>query len=174
MIKITCDICDDLFPIVKDGVSSEDSKSAVLEHINTCERCKSIYNIQDIAPINDIEITKKIKSKIMIIGILLLSIGIMVGIGIPANEFMFYNIIIMPIVGGLGYLTLKNKCYYVLITVFVSVYLRWLYDTFGYALNGQFVNAFIGPLWWATIYVFFTTIGVVIAFLFSFGLRREK
>ena len=43
MTKITCDICMDLMPLVRDGVVSEDSVTAVMNHISDCEDCKKIY-----------------------------------------------------------------------------------------------------------------------------------
>ena len=33
MNKITCDMCIDLMPLVQDGVASEDSRNAVLQHL---------------------------------------------------------------------------------------------------------------------------------------------
>ena len=40
MDKISCDICMDLIPLVKDGIASEDSCDAVTKHISKCEKCK--------------------------------------------------------------------------------------------------------------------------------------
>ena len=40
MDKISCDICMDLIPLVKDGIASEDSCDAVKKHISKCEKCK--------------------------------------------------------------------------------------------------------------------------------------
>ena len=37
-MKITCDMCLDLMPLVLDGLASEDSEKAVREHIAGCER----------------------------------------------------------------------------------------------------------------------------------------
>jgi predicted anti-sigma-YlaC factor YlaD len=43
MIEISCQVCLDLIPLVKDNVASEDSKKLVLEHIRQCEACKDEY-----------------------------------------------------------------------------------------------------------------------------------
>ena len=45
MIKITCDMCMDLMPLVQDGVASEDSIAAVEQHIKTCSECKSVFEV---------------------------------------------------------------------------------------------------------------------------------
>ena len=42
MNKISCEICKDLIPLVKDGIASEDSVAAVEEHIKECENCKAL------------------------------------------------------------------------------------------------------------------------------------
>ncbi len=39
-MKITCDIIDDLLPLYKDEVCSEDSRKLVDGHIATCDRCR--------------------------------------------------------------------------------------------------------------------------------------
>jgi len=43
-VKITCDICDDLIPLIEDGISSIDSKEAVHRHIATCSECAKKYS----------------------------------------------------------------------------------------------------------------------------------
>ena len=49
MIEISCQVCLDLIPLVKDNVASEDSKKLVLEHIRQCEACKDNSKM-DMAP----------------------------------------------------------------------------------------------------------------------------
>lgn len=174
MCKISCDICSDLYPLVKDGIATEDSKKAVINHINNCEKCKSIYNSCETVSIDENKIERKIKKKMTFIAIILVAIGILFGLAISTDRFMFYNIIIMPILGGIGYIAFKNKSYVVLLAIFICVYIRFFFDSLPGAFNGDFINALIGPLWWAIIYVSLSSLGVVIAFLFEFGFRREK
>lgn len=42
-VKITCEICDDLLPLVEDGIASEESRQAVFSHICKCEKCRRNY-----------------------------------------------------------------------------------------------------------------------------------
>lgn len=42
-MKIPCEIVQDLIPLLEDDVCSAESREAVLEHIENCERCKAIY-----------------------------------------------------------------------------------------------------------------------------------
>lgn len=44
MTKISCEVCLDLIPLVKDNVASEDSMNLVQEHIQECESCKNEFN----------------------------------------------------------------------------------------------------------------------------------
>lgn len=40
MNNVSCEIIQDLLPLYCDGVCSEESKKAILDHIQTCEKCR--------------------------------------------------------------------------------------------------------------------------------------
>ena len=42
-MKMQCEIIRDLIPLIEDDVCSEQSKIAVLEHIEECRECKQLY-----------------------------------------------------------------------------------------------------------------------------------
>lgn len=44
MYEISCEICMDLLPLVRDGAASEDSAAAVKHHIETCDRCRKLFS----------------------------------------------------------------------------------------------------------------------------------
>ncbi|MBQ7001389.1 MAG: zf-HC2 domain-containing protein [Oscillospiraceae bacterium] len=44
MYEISCDMCMDLIPLVKDGVASQDSMAAVEGHIAGCDRCRALFD----------------------------------------------------------------------------------------------------------------------------------
>lgn len=54
MNEISCDMCLDLMPLVKDGVVSPDSMEAVQQHIAGCDSCREIYEEEKI-PQTDVE-----------------------------------------------------------------------------------------------------------------------
>ncbi|MFI3215155.1 MAG: zf-HC2 domain-containing protein [Eubacteriales bacterium] len=174
MNKISCDICMDLMPLVKDEVASDDSKKVVYEHMKFCEDCKNVYGVEVVFEDSDKKILKDIKKNLTHICLIIIGLGMLFGISLSANQFMFYNILIMPAIGGISYFSLKKKSIYVCTAVFITVYLRWLYDSFGYALNGNLVQAFIPPLWWALIYTGLTLFGILVAMLLHFGFKKEK
>ena len=69
MSKISCDTCLDLIPLVKDGVSSQDSRKLVEDHIETCPECKEVYLESKQIELEDLEIDydgalNKIKRKL--------------------------------------------------------------------------------------------------------------
>ena len=66
MSKISCDICKDLIPLVKDEISTEDSRNVVKEHIKTCESCRKLYGDESLEqsrnPDLDRELTVRAKA----------------------------------------------------------------------------------------------------------------
>ena len=40
MNNVSCEIIQDLLPLYCDGVCSEESKKAILAHIQTCKKCR--------------------------------------------------------------------------------------------------------------------------------------
>ena len=174
MSKISCETCADLMPLVKDEVASEDSKRLVQEHIQSCGECRRLYGEEVIFEDSDKIILSQLKRSLGKIFIIVIGLGILFGISLAGNQLMFYNILIMPTIGAISYFVLRKRAAYVCLAIFILVYLRWLYDSFGYALNGSFIQAFLPPLWWAIIYLGLTMIGVVIAILLVFGFSKEE
>ena len=111
MNKISCDICKDLIPLVKDNVASEDSYNLVKKHIDECNKCKVLFdeNIEVNQNMNDEKVISKIKSQLMLIALILVVLGSVIGLGLSESEGMFYNILIMPVIGALAYFALRKN-----------------------------------------------------------------
>ncbi|MEF9983019.1 MAG: zf-HC2 domain-containing protein [Oscillospiraceae bacterium] len=174
MNKISCDICMNLIPLVVDNTASEDIKNSVLEHIETCEQCRLYYEKNQKPIVKNAKAKINIKKQLFLLAIAFMIIGVAFGIAIADGEMMFYNIIIMPFLGAVSYFTLKRKSLFALIFVFVFAYLRWLPDSFGYVYDGNFIQAFIPPVFWAFIYACLFALGILIASLLYFGFKREN
>ena len=43
MNEISCDVCMDLVPLVRDGIASEGSRQAVKCHLEGCDRCLALW-----------------------------------------------------------------------------------------------------------------------------------
>lgn len=178
MNKISCDICLDLIPLVQDGIASEDSNIAVLNHIKECEICSEFYDGQgyEEAKMNDKEVISKIKKQVYSTGIVFIVLGAILGISLTDGIGMFYNIIIMPTIGILGYFVFAKKSYYVPLTIFTFVYI-WLLIKF--AMEGMFsytsfISAMLNPAYWALIYSGLCFLGIIIGYLLKIAFRREE
>ncbi len=163
MNKLNCDICLDLMPLVIDGVASKQSEQAVVEHTQNCESCKQIFETYEKPKPNDTKILKKIKSRLYIIALVLITLGILFGSSLMISMGQYYNILIMPAIGALSYFALKSKLYVAALAVFAVSFVR------NYIYWNQIQAGFL----YAFIYCGLMLLGVLIAFLFEFGLRKE-
>ncbi len=175
--NISCDIILDLIPLVKDGVASEDSEKIVNEHIKSCNSCKEEFEaFEDICSerksINDKKIIYNIKKNIFITQIFILVIGTITGIALTNSMAMFYNLIIMPLIGGLSFIILKRKWYLTPVFVFISSY---LWQIIAWTIESGFDwMALYGSLFYSTIYTSLIVLGVIISMLLKFAFGKGE
>lgn len=176
-MNISCDVILDLIPLVKDGVASNDSTILVNEHINSCENCKAEFetfdNIKiDQAPIKDEKIICAIKRSIFMTQTIILVIGAIVGIALTNSMGMFYNFIIMPIIGGVSFIAFKRKWYFAPLAIFLLTYL-WQ-TIIGIVLGGFDWIILYSGLIYSIIYTVLVVLGVAIAMLLKFAFKKER
>lgn len=175
---ISCDVCLDLIPLVKDQVASEDSKALVYAHLQGCEECRRVFEatptIQQGA-INDKKVMKTIKRNFLVLMLGMLSLGGLLGVYLSNSMGMFYNLLIMPLVGGISYLILQRRWFYVPLGIFVSTYFWIIIQMIGEgAWAGEFQwDLLLAPLFFCIIYVLLCFLGVVIATLLKYAFRKE-
>ncbi|NLB20571.1 MAG: zf-HC2 domain-containing protein, partial [Clostridium sp.] len=101
MNNITCDICQDLMPLVKDGIASEDSTKAVKDHLKTCPACSKLYQNENIEVknIDDHRILTQIRKRLYLASLITAFIGALIGLVLTGGAGLFYNILIMPTIG---------------------------------------------------------------------------
>jgi len=182
MTKITCDICMDLMPLVRDGVASEDSENAVMKHISDCEDCKKIYDemyINNKSIIEDDDIpksinidksAKKVEKKINKYLGMIIMFGIFFGLSLTASEEMFFNSFIMPIIGAFGYYLFRWKAAYTVPCIIVIS--NFIINGIGFLRGVEHLDI-MSMVMWGSIYSLFAIIGTIIAGLLHFGLRKE-
>lgn len=176
--NISCDVCLDLMPLVRDGVASDDSTSLVYEHIKTCDNCRAELenrNFSGNEQVDDKKIINSIKRSIYITGLAFVVFGALLGVYLSNSMGMFYNFIIMPFVGACGYLVFKNKWYFTPVGIFVLSYV-WLFfqNIFSGALSHGFtMDIFFMPMFLSGIYSALSILGVCIAALIRFAFRKE-
>lgn len=177
-LKVNCEIISDLIPLVKDKIASKESEILVLEHIDTCDRCRADYEMFAEIPTNssqveDQKIISSIKKNIILTQVIILVVGAILGIALTDTMGMFYNLTLMPIIGGVAYFLLKRKWFYVAIAIPIVSYLFGsirLFISEGFHFRLLFYN---GYLYLGLIYAGLVILGVVIAFLLKFAFSKE-
>ena len=168
MNKISCDVCMDLMPLVQDGVASEDSRGAVLGHIAECPRCRALFEGEIPAPDNAKSLLEKIQRKVQIFSAMLLMFGVFYGLMLTAGNGIFYNVLIMPAIGAIGYYLFRWKGLYLLPALLLITHLI----TNALGLGGEYLD-FLTLLLWTGIYCAAALVGFVIAALLHFAFRKE-
>ena len=170
MTQLSCDICMDLIPLVKDGVASEDSRSAVLRHIESCPSCAALYG-GEAGPEPDRErLWKKLSVSLHRFLGLVMVFGIFFGLSLTAGSDMFYNSILMPIIGALGYVIFRWRAVYWVPVLMAAT------NAVGCVIElarGTESVEIISVFWWTAIYCLFVWVGILIAWLLHFALRKE-
>ena len=178
MSKITCDVCMDLLPLVQDHAASEDSCALVWEHLSQCSRCSEAYNGIKREPvvIDDQKVLSKIKKQLFMAAIAIVVLGALLGVALTNGAGLFYNVLIMPTIGAIGYFALGKKSYMVPGVLFVFSYI-WL--LISYALEGMFRDGFsfealLAPMYMGSIYTIFCVLGLLIGALLKYAFGKEE
>lgn len=176
-MKISCNVIFDLIPLVKDGVASDDSTIIVNEHIKSCESCKAEFESFDItktelASIKDEKIIFDIKRSIFLTQLIILMAGAIIGVALSNSMGMFYNFIIMPIIGGVSVASFKRKWHLAPIAIFILTYL-WQ-TIVGIVSDGFSWNALYNGLYYSILYAILVLLGVIIVMLLKFTFKKER
>lgn len=169
MNEISCEICMDLIPLVRDGVASDDSQKAVQHHIEGCEVCRQFWEA-DIPPENGQASLKKVQGKIRLFCAMVLMFGILWGISLTASSGLFYNIVIMPVLGAVSYYVFRWHGVYILPCLLLMTHLITNY--FG-VIPGTERLDLPSLLLWTMLYCGFALTGILIAALLAFVFRKE-
>lgn len=176
-MKISCDVILDLIPLVKDGVASDDSVAIVNEHIKGCQSCKSEFETFENTSIEqtsirDEKIILAIKRSVFITQLIILIAGAIIGVALSNSMGMFYNFLIMPIIGGISLIVFKRKWYLSPIAIFILTYLWQTIESF--ILDGfQWYGLYAG-LYYSVIYTVLVIVGIIITALLKFAFRRGE
>ena len=168
MHEISCEMCRDLMPLVRDDVASQDSRRAVLEHLETCPECSALF-VEGVPSIQKGEQAfGRLMRRLRMFMAMLMMFGILFGISLTAGSGLFYNVILMPLIGGVGYYLFRWKALYRLpllltVTHFIS-------NLAG--MGNEYLDAY-SLLLWSFLYSLFACLGVIIAALLHFVFRGE-
>lgn len=176
--QITCDICRDLLPLVKDGVASADSEEAVRKHISGCGDCALLFDGKFVPAIEPSESPKallRVKRWLSGVYAALMLLTLYFGFSLTAGSEVFYNCLIMPVVGVFGYLAFRWRAVYTVpvILLIVGIFTNAL-GFFNF--DGAEVLDLMSLILWIIIYALFALSGIIIAMLlrFAFGKVRKE
>ena len=170
MNDISCGICRNLIPLVKDGVASEDSRAAVARHLEGCPACRALLEgVSPPAADGSERAFARLLQKIRLFAALLMMLGIFFGLSL-ADMQMFYNSLIMPVIGGLGYLVFRQKALWRVPLLLLCTHLL---TNFLSLLRGAGALDLYSLVMWTFLYGLFALIGVVIAWLLHFAFKKE-
>ena len=171
MNKISCDICMDLMPLVRDGVASEDSCQAVLDHLEGCAMCRAMYEGENQvpAPSNPTGLLEKIQKRAQIFFAMVMMFGIFYGLMLTAGSGIFYNTMIMPVIGAIGYYLFRWRGLYIIPALLLGTH--FLTNALG--LGEEYLNLY-SLLLWTGIYCVVALVGFVIAALLHFVFKKEE
>ena len=183
-MKNECKIVSDLLPLYLENLVCEETEKFVKNHLSECEACKKEFealqsgddlkevfeeeptkSVEDIKPFK--KIMKKMNMQVHSISYLLIIFFIFFGFLSMDSGDVFYNSLIMPIVGVFGYIIFRFRAFYklpilLLVINFFACIFKFaeveLYDIF----------------FWTAIFTVFVFVGIIIAFLIHFALRKEK
>lgn len=168
MNRISCDMCIDLMPLVQDGVASEDSRNAVLQHLQECPDCRALYEGEVPAPSNTRELLVKVKRRAQIFSAMVMMFGIFYGLMLTSGNGIFMNVVIMPIIGAIGYYLFRWRGLYIVPGLLLVTH----FITNALGLGGEYLDPF-GLLTWTAIYCAMAFVGFTIAALLHFALRKD-
>ncbi|MBC8590915.1 zf-HC2 domain-containing protein [Wansuia hejianensis] len=177
MKDISCNIIEDLIPLVKDGIASDESMEIVKEHIRSCDLCKmcleeSHIENYTIPKVEDKEILALIKRRVFMVQIVILMMGAIIGVALTNSMGMFYNFMIMPIMGALSFIALKQRWYIGTLAVMILAYLWQIVD---FIISEEFIwEMLYGALFISIIYGGLVVLGVIIALLLRFAFGKDR
>ena len=184
-----CNIIRDLLPLYVENIASEDTAEFVKEHLETCTECsraleslKSSDAIESACAESSCDgdeaaaplrvFMKNINRRLNIFYAMFLMFGIFFGLGLTTGHSeLFYNSLIMPAIGALGYIVFRWRALYTLpILMLLTDFATYLLNH----LRGDTSVDLFSLLMFSVIYCAFILIGFIIAWLLHFALRKEK
>lgn len=168
---IGCEICKDLLPLVEDGVASEESCAAVQAHLERCPACRTLAKGAVPPPAPDGEaLLRRVRRTLRGLTLVILLAGVLFGVGLSSSMNMFYNSLIMPAMGAAAYYVWRWKAAAVLPPLLAGMSLVCWLLCWGWGVEAEPLPAY---LIWAVIYCVLALVGVAIAGLFHFALKKE-
>lgn len=182
-MKIECCAVRDLLPLYIEDLVSDETAALIRGHLNECAGCRkeleqlsaeNLVNVENPDRQNTDEIVpfkkfaKKLNVQMHSMSYALIILFVFLGLFITEGSDMMYNSLIMPAVGVFGYYSFRLRALYKLPVILVLIE--------AFALLFGLVETDIISLItiWSAIYILFIYVGVAVAALFHYALRKEN
>ncbi len=170
MYEISCEMCRDLLPLVKDGIAGADSRAAVEAHAAQCPACRTLLEAPAV-PADGKALCADLKRRVRLLWAAVMLVGILIGTGLTGGSNLFYNVLLMPVIGGVSCFVFRWRALYLVPPLLLGVSL--LNDLMALLQGGE-VLGLPSLLLWTLLYCGFALAGFVIAALLRFALGKEK
>lgn len=181
-MKTECSIIKDLLPLYIEDMVSRETAQYVSDHLKKCRECQAelaeLKGSTGLAAIEGKEsldtdsakpfkkIMRRMNRQFYMLAYSLIIFFIFLGFAWTAGENLMYNSLIMPIVGVFGYYVFKWKAIYkvpvLLLLIDLAVFLFQLVEI-----------GLADTIGWTFIYSVFVLVGVAIAFLLHYAVKKE-
>jgi len=181
-VKTECSVVRDLLPLYVENMVSPETAQFVSDHLKECSECRSeLESLKEGETLSTVEnrpaddtgnakpfkkMMKRMNRQFYSIAYAALIFLIFLGFGWTAGNNLMYNSLIMPIVGIFGYYVFKWRAVYkvpvLLLLIDIAIFAFQLIEI-----------GFADTLMWTMLYAVFVLVGVAIAFLLHYALRKE-
>lgn len=170
--KISCDVIQDLLPLVQDGIASEASQRLVEEHLAQCELCSGNV-LEKPVQIEDPQILNKIRKKFSQYAFLIITSGGLIGASLSYSFEFLNNILLMPLMGALCAIFLKKQWFRGVIAILGVCYICMIMIVCYQESYTSLFSVLTSPLFFLAAYAILLIIGVIIGRLLRFALKGE-
>ena len=172
---ISCEVCRDLMPLVRDGVASADSEALVRVHTERCGGCRTMLESEtppEHSMPDDARVLRRLRWRLLAQSVLFALVGVLGALWLTSRAGDVYLAWWLPLVGAACYYVLRRRCWLVPAAAAAFVLLYFFIPNMQSLQWGSVVPyvsmalAVAGPL----------AIGCAIAGLlhFAFGNRKEE
>lgn len=172
---ISCEVCRDLMPLVRDGVASADSEALVRAHTERCGGCRTMLESEtppEHSMPDDARVLRRLRWRLLAQSVLFALVGVLGALWLTSRAGDVYLAWWLPLVGAACYYVLRRRCWLVPATAAAFVLLYFFIPNMqslqwgSVVLYASMALAVAGPL----------AIGCAIAGLlhFAFGNRKEE
>lgn len=175
--NLSCEICQDLIPLVKDNIASKASKQAVYNHILNCKKCKELFD-GDIDKIyenyDDTVFIKGIKIVMYIWLIILIILSALIALISSSLDIgLLISLVTLPFMGLIGYIFTGKYWLSIPLSAFCGYMINDFYVRYRDMYAGNYLPS-INALLMGGVFFVITCLGVLIYWSVKNILLRSK